>query len=204
MDSKEKTLEYIEFLIRKGTESANNKGEIVGWCTQAVQFVSNLLGEKSVYAEQFASLLAYSDNRATLLGVPILKSLKEDIQLGALNKIQALVAAEVFADFLEMSSHLLDSGYKDPAASLIGAVLENELRRIAKMNNVPTKNDATIDSLNQELTKAGVYNQIKKKQVDYWRAIRNNADHGKFDEYKIDDVKEMLRGVTQFLSEYLH
>jgi hypothetical protein len=40
--------------------------------------------------------------------------------------------------------------------------------------------------------------------VQVWNDIRNHADHGKFDEYKIDDVKEMLRGVTQFLSDYLH
>jgi hypothetical protein len=30
--------------------------------------------------------------------------------------LKGLITAEVFADFIEMAEHLLETGYKDPAA----------------------------------------------------------------------------------------
>ncbi len=102
-----------------------------------------------------------------------------------------------------MADHLLDNGYKDPAASLIGAVLEDGLRRIYSNNNLIVKSDDSINSLNQKLAAKGVYNDLQRKQIQVWNDIRNNADHGHFGEYKADDVRDMLGGVQRFLSDYL-
>ena len=41
-------------------------------------------------------------------GIGILKALKEDLELGFLTRIKDLVLAEVFTDFLDIASHLLD------------------------------------------------------------------------------------------------
>ena len=114
-----------------------------------------------------------------------------------------LVSASVFSDFLEMAEHLLDSGYKDPAASLIGAVLEDSLRRMCGNNALPVKSDDNISSLNQKLAQKQVYNPLQQKQIQGWNDIRNNADHGHFDQYKPSGVTDMLKGVRNFLSEYL-
>jgi hypothetical protein len=37
--------------------------------------------------------------------------------------VRAVIEAEVFDDFLEQGAHLLDSGYYQPAAIVIGSVL---------------------------------------------------------------------------------
>ena len=57
--------------------------------------------------------------------------------------------------------------------------------------------------VNQKLTQKHVYNPLQQKQIQVWNDIRNNADHGHFDQYKSDDVTDMLKGVRGFLSEYL-
>ena len=102
-----------------------------------------------------------------------------------------------------MAEHLLNNGYKDPAASLVGAVLEDGLRRICTTNGIAVKAREDISSLNQKLAQKQVYNPLQQKQIQVWNDIRNNADHGHFDEYKADDVKSMLGGVNKFLSIYL-
>ena len=102
-----------------------------------------------------------------------------------------------------MAEHLLDNGYKDPSASLIGAVLEDGLRRISGNENVTLKSDDNINSLNKKLADKGVYNRLQQREIEVWNKLRDYADHGHFDQYKHDDVRDMLKGVRSFLSEHL-
>ena len=114
-----------------------------------------------------------------------------------------MVAADIFTDFLEMAEYLIEQGYKDPAASLIGAVLEDGLRKIAKNSDITIQRKENISSLNHKIADAQIYNRLIQKQVEVWNEIRDNADHAKFSEYNTDSVKEMCSGVGRFLREYL-
>jgi len=173
------------------------------WHTTSLAFL-NVLPSDYVYCREFEIHCKYSNYHDAEQGVAVLRAAKEDIEGGYLQKVEMLVSAEVFSDFLEMAEHLLDNGYKDPAASLIGAVLEGGLRRICGNNDLVVKSDDNISSLNRKLAdKKDVYNPLQQKQIQVWNDIRNNADHGYFDQYKPDDVIDMLRGVRNFLSEYL-
>ncbi len=55
-----------------------------------------------------------------------------------------------------------------------------------------------INDMNDDLTKAGVYNALKKKQVTAWADLRNNAAHGNTTEYNSSDVDKFLRDVSDF------
>ena len=136
-------------------------------------------------------------------GKGILQALREDIEAGYLKRIETLVSADIFDDFLEMAQYLLSQGYKDPTASLVGAVLENGLRRMCLAHGITLSVKGDISSLNKKLADAEVYNRLTQKKVQVWNDIRNNADHGKFNEYEMDDVNEMLKGVRNFLQQYL-
>jgi len=172
------------------------------WHTSSLAFLKTFPSEYVYYNEfeEHCKLSKYDD---TVEGVAILKAAKENIEGGYLQKVETLVSASVFSDFLEMAKHLLDNGYKDPAASLIGAVLEDGLRRICINNGITLKTKEDISSLNQKLAQKHVYNPLQQKQIQVWNDIRNNADHCNFDQYKMDDVTDMLKGVRNFLSEYL-
>ena len=172
------------------------------WRTSSLAFL-NALPSEYVYCDEFEKHCKYSNYDHAEQGVAVLCAAKEDIEGGYLQKVETLVSAEVFSDFLEMAEHLLDNNYKDPAASLIGAVLENGLRRIYGNNNITVKADDNISSLNQKLAQNHIYNPLQQRQIQVWNKLRDYADHGHFDQYKQDDVTDMLKGVRGFLSDYL-
>ena len=100
-----------------------NDGLYQQWRTSSLAFLKATLGSDSTHYIDFEERSKWSWYRDTELGLAILRAAKDDIEGGYLQKVENLVSAEVFSDFLEMAEHLLDNGYKDPAASLIGAVL---------------------------------------------------------------------------------
>lgn len=173
------------------------------WRTSSLTFLSATLSSENAHYREFEERCKWSWRHEAERGLAILRAIREDIAGGYLQKFETLVSASVFSDFLEMAEHLLDNGYKDPAASLIGAVLEDGLRRICGNNNITVKSDDNISSLNPKLAQNHIYNPLQLRQIQVWNKLRDYADHGHFDQYKQDDVTDMLKGVRSFLSDYL-
>ena len=140
---------------------------------------------------------------ATLLGkIGSLRALRRDYDEGYLSSVQGLIRAELFADFLEMAEHLLDQGYKDPAAVFVGGVLEEHLRALCNSRSILTvisDRPKKADGLNNELGTAEVYGKLDQKNVTAWLALRNKAAHGEYAEYSAEQVKNMLSGVREFV-----
>jgi hypothetical protein len=173
------------------------------WRAGVLSFLKAVFGENSTHFQEFQQRCRGTYYDDAFQGQSILKAAKEDIEGGYLKKLEDLVAADIFTDFLEMAEYLLEQGYKDPAASLIGAVLEDGLRKIAKNNGITLKSRENISSLNHKIADAQIYNRLVHKQVEVWNEIRDNADHGKFSEYNADSVQAMCSGVRSFLGDYL-
>ena len=158
----------------------------------------------SRYRENARTLIeGYSKNSNGFLNSlgGILKALKHDYNAGYLQSIEEIVHADVFSDFLEMAEHLLGEKYKDPAAVMVGGVLEEHLRKLCiksgiqiSENNRPKK----VDRLNSDLGGKDVYTKLDQKSVTAWLDLRNKAAHGKYSEYTIDQVLIMLQGVRNF------
>jgi len=218
MNIEEKILKRIDELIQKGenvlaTHRPNppnvigfptlDSGKFVEWQTQVLNFLINLLGESHIYVQNFKDKVARGYKSEVKMGQGILTAVKEDILGGYLTDIKTLISAEVFSDFLEMAEHLLENGYKDPAASLCGAVLEDGLRKIATKKGIKVKSSDDLNSLNDKCANGGVYNRLMQKKIKVWIDIRNKAAHGKFNAYTEEDVQEMLKGVRDFLASYL-
>jgi hypothetical protein len=135
-----------------------------------------------------------------LMGV--VEALHQDYKEGALAPIQELIRAEVFDDFLEMGEHLLDQGYKDPAAVVIGSVLEEHLRKLCDRDGIdtllPDGKPKKADTLNAELAGKKVYEKLDQKSVTSWLGLRNDAAHGHYDRYVAEQVRLLLLGVRDF------
>lgn len=173
------------------------------WKNNSQNFISMVCGENSSYYKNFVEEVKGAFPSEVDHGTGILKALKEDLELGYLTRVRDLVSAEIFTDFIEMAQHLLENSYKDSAASLVGAVLENGLRQVAQKHTIGIKSGDDIGSLNTKLADKEIYNRLLQKQIQAWKAIRDSADHGKFGDYKTEDVKAMLEGVQRFLTENL-
>ncbi len=113
------------------------------------------------------------------------------------------MAASVFSNLLDGAGHLLEAGHYQAAASLIGAVVEDGLRRIASSENIPVAPRDDMNALSSKLRERGVFNPLVAKRVTMWAEIRNYADHGEWTKFQSGDVEEMYKGVTAFMAERL-
>ena len=108
-----------------------DSGLFTGWRTQCLTYLRNVFGEKHTYSVSFADATDRQGYRAEVQrGIAILEVAAEDLEAGYLFTLTDLVAGDVFTTFLEQAQHLLEAGYKDSAAMLAGAVLEDGLRRL--------------------------------------------------------------------------
>lgn len=176
----------------------------------SLSFLRNLFGEDHPYFTGFKKVMNGSWPHSLERGRGVLQAARDELAGGWLVDAKALLAADIFGDFLEMAEYLLKEQYKDPAAVLIGSVLEDHLRRLAKVHALSTtfpKDGRDVpkkaDTLNSEIAKAGVYGTLDQKNVTAWLDLRNKAAHGRYLEYTADHVELMLQGVRVFISRFL-
>ncbi|HMU66801.1 MAG TPA: hypothetical protein PKE57_06640, partial [Cellvibrionaceae bacterium] len=173
----------------------------------ALSFIAMVYGNKHSHYTEFDRWVDDSYEYKAQQGHAILLSIQKEIEGGWIFSVKRLVSAEIFKDFLEMAEHLLIQKYKDPAAVMIGSVLEENLRQLCITNNIETdfeKDGIFIpkkaDRLNADLANAMIYSKLDQKAVTMWLDLRNKAAHGKYEEYSHVQVELMLQGVTDFLA----
>jgi hypothetical protein len=144
---------------------------------------------------------------ANTVGLPylvgILNAIKNDAASGYFQTIAELVHADIFSDFLEMAEHLLDQGYKDPAAVLTGGVIEEHLRKLCDKNTIPTMvggKPKKADAMNNDLAGAAAISKLDQKSVTSWLDLRNKAAHGKYADYTKDQVSLLIQSVRDFIT----
>ena len=140
---------------------------------------------------------------AQLIGIA--KALLSDIQNNFMESFEELLHGDTFSNFLEMSSHLLEKKYKDPAAVLAGSTLEVHLRNLCNKYSVTATSKGKpkkADALNAELKIARIYTLSDQKQITAWLAIRNDAAHGNYEKYTKEQVQLLIDGVRNFITRY--
>jgi len=102
-----------------------------------------------------------------------------------------------------MSEYLLSEGYKDPAAVIIGSVLEEHLRKLCDKNGIAVElsgKPKKADQLNSDLAAKPVYSKLDQKSVTSWLDLRNKAAHGKYTDYTSEQVVLYLQGIQNFMA----
>jgi HEPN domain-containing protein len=175
--------------------------------TEALNLIKRSCGEDSDHYRQMKTL---AEEKNTALNsyyfkdcYGVLEAAFRDYEGGMIFQVRAMVAAEVLDDFLEQAEHLFEQGFHVPAASLAGAVLEDTLRKLSEAKGISVPDKTSIDKLNGELAKAGIYDKLILKRITAIADVRNNADHGHFDKFKKEDVEDMLRWVRRFSADFL-
>ncbi len=202
-----------ELLGRFSGDAASIGGEeLIAWGNNILNLLRATLSFDSpqlkILEDSFTTILEednllYGDPKSiffmTVRG--ILAGTHSDFQQGFIKNLRAEIRGEVDADFLAQAIRLLNDELKDPAAMLIGAVLEDSLRQLCLKHEVTE--GLNIESMNIPLKRAGIYNLPVQQQVTAWAAIRNKADHGHFNEYDLLQVKNMHQGVLDFIVKFL-
>jgi hypothetical protein len=160
--------------------------------TRLAATIDRLAPEGSRYKKNaHAALAKYGESNCynIQLLVGILQALRADYEAGYLKTVEELIHADIFGDFLEMANYLLTEGYKDPAAVIIGGVLEEHIRKLCDKHSISTVTNGRpkkTEALNTELAGAGVLSKLDQKNVTAWLDLRNKSAHGKI--YGIHDT----------------
>ncbi len=202
-------LEQIDLVIRKTPKvHENSLDEQISEANTSLHSIIHRLspiGSKHISnADETIKRYSVSNSYAVNLLLGILKSLRSEYELGTLQSIQELIHADVFSDFLDMAEHLLNEGYKDPAAVIVGSVLEGHLRKLAlRVGLSVTKSDGSAkkaDTLNAELAGNLTISKLDQKNVIAWLDLRNNAAHGHYDKYTKEQVSLLITSVRDFIT----
>lgn len=209
---KEKILQKYQQLINDLNYTisyANSSGEwpdattVMRVITEATNLIKKTCGENS---DHYIRLREITGDKYHQMDANKYKGVIEaafnDYKDGFAN-LDSFVRAEIFDDFLSMAEYLLEQGYYVPAASLAGGVLEDSLRKLCDKNNISYPEKTKINSLNTDLAKATIYSALVAKEITAKADIRNNADHGKVNEFTQQDVKSMIEWIRRFIIEYL-
>jgi len=176
----------------------------LNWKVKARHLISMACGTESEHYRQFVKSEMPQIYKTSFAALEELKAIflaaKEDYEGGYLNSFRNLVQAEVFGTELDQARELLSGGYSSAAAVIAGVVLETTLRQLCTDKGIPV---GKLDRMNSELTKVGAYNLLVKKRITALADIRNNAAHGHPEQFKDNDVSDMISYVKSFISDHL-
>lgn len=190
------------------TYEALDSDMAIQWGANCLHLLKQIFDQNHDHYIEFKRLFADFSNPSNFeiikQGFAILRAAKDDYEHGYLFDTRVLIEAEVFSDFLEQAGHLLKNGYYGPAALIAGCVLEDGLRKLCQRNNVSLPTKATIDPMNVELVKAGVYSTLTQKTITTLADIRNKAAHGKWNEFDDKYVEQMISQVRTFMTAHFN
>jgi hypothetical protein len=138
---------------------------------------------------------------------------------GALKSPRMEIAREIESDFLDIAQLQAQAAEKTSdnnekqlqlaiSAFLVGAVLEDALRRLCDANNINYDPQKTSISklqaaLFQPSKQIEIISSSENKQITPWGDTRNKADHGRFEDITQTEVVTMILGVRTFIEKHL-
>jgi hypothetical protein len=200
--------EHVKALTISSQEDASdilNNTDVFDMRTRCLAAIERITGRNSVYFEEATKLSESKANAWDQLSgqIGVARSLLNDMRNGYLKSLEELIHADVFTDYLEMSDHLNDSGYKDAAAVLAGSTLEAHLKQLCLKHSIPVDNAGTpkkANVINTELAKVSAYSKTDVKNVTAWLGLRNDAAHGDYGKYDSQQVKLLTASIRDFIT----
>jgi hypothetical protein len=141
----------------------------------------------------------------------VLSALRSDIANGRLKTFEELVRADVYADLIAQGAGLVGDGYSRAATVVVGAALEEHLKKLAVKNQLPVLDGngrpKKASEINADLRRANIYGEAQRASIEAWQKLRNDAAHGQpgfdgSDTSKVALVGPMIDGVRAFVAQH--
>jgi hypothetical protein len=113
------------------------------------------------------------------------------------------MSADLRADFLAEAQSYMNMGRHQSAAILAGDALEETLRKLCVDFCVALPAKPTVDGMNAQLAKIGVYDTLMEQRLAELKTLWEKAHCGLWSEVSKSDVDIMLREIRAFVSEYV-
>jgi uncharacterized protein YutE (UPF0331/DUF86 family) len=178
------------------------------WLASSANLICSVARKGSHFHEECERLCS---NTTLANGIPthvvqkmhgLLVSGQQEWESGLLREIEYIVFAESFDDFLDHAAQYHKGNKKVESAVLASAVLEDTVKWIAAKNSI-SPSGLSLEPLIDTLVKSGVFTPVKAKRVKAYAGVRNHALHAEWDEFDIQDVGEMIKGIRELISDFL-
>lgn len=131
----------------------------------------------------------------------ILKSLEDSLGT-LLFDIEEVLRADLFDSELEAAQHLAKMGHLRGAGAVAGVVLEKHLKLVAHRHGFKSRKKApSIADFNEYLKSQSVVDVIQWRRIQGLGDIRNLCDHPKDREPSLEDIEDLIHGVSRVLKQ---
>lgn len=178
------------------------------WLTSVANLVKLIAPANSIFMAECNRLM--NDERFKI-GIParvvqqmygVLNSALEEWKAGLLRKIEYIVVAETFDDFLDHATQFHKGNKKIESSVLASVVLEDTVKKIAKRNDIDPKG-LSLEILINELIKKDVFTPVKAKRIKGFASVRNHSLHAEWEKFDIQDVGELIKGTRELIVQFL-
>ncbi len=198
--------------LKHGDEHGQVRGEAhsqdcIGWLASAQNIVHLVVTNPGNPYRASVDKICSSDRGYCVQGSVgevsvILRSLLQDIDSGLLASIEDQTRASVFDDFLDHAKEYAKNNLSKEAGVIAGVVFEDTLRSICQNEGIAEKGKK-LDSLIDELVKAGTLTQVKAKRARVAAHVRTKATHAQWDEFELEDVKTTIDFTEELILKHL-
>lgn len=175
------------------------------WATSVMNLLKGAFGEDSVQYRNFNEL--YNKNRADNFanpahaGMGVFDAAKADYEGGYTFNLHKALSGELFGDFVVLAKQALQDGYKDVAAVLASAALEDALKKFARDNGLLV-DDRVMQEVVSALKSRGLVSGAQKSLLDAMPKIRDYAMHANWEKITAADVGSIIGFVDRFLLDH--
>ena len=170
------------------------------WASSAHNLIHNVFGNESPYYRNFST--AYAKCTGWERAVNHLKGIflgaKADDDGGYAFSFNSVISGEIYGDFIHLAKKALEEDFKDVAAVLACAALEDSLKRFALINGLDV-NDKVMQDVIGALKAKGLVGGAQKSILDAMPKIRDYSMHANWDKITPQDVGSVIGFVEQFL-----
>ncbi len=208
--SKERYLRIVDEIVKLINDDAY--GILNEAYFRTISVLENLYGKKdarisyissnkaSKYDSSPNSRMSHDAFKYLLLGT--LSATKKDIEHNLIENIEKKVAGAVLADLLVLARQCADEGYKDVAAVLAAASLEDSLKKYATSEGLDVGGKEMSEVINslkaKELLQGG-----QASLLSSFLKIRNKAFHAEWEKLDLGDIKSLISFSEEFILKRL-
>jgi hypothetical protein len=184
---------------RIGNLSQVERGYWGKWSTSALNLLEKVFGRDSVPFQNLKRLDDMREGRG-LIGDKfeeargIFEGALREYEAGFFASLSVTISGELFGDFVKLAKRCLDEGYKDPAAVMASAALEDVLKRCATLQGLESMQEVV-----NALKSKGLVKGAQKSVLESMPKIRDYAMHANWDKIGAEEVSSMIGFVERFL-----
>jgi hypothetical protein len=171
------------------------------WATSVLNILQRAFSEDSAHYRNFSK--AHTDFRGYFsdfqTGFAIFLSAKEDYEGGYILNLQEQISGEILGDFVGLAKSAFAEGYKDVAAVLASAALEDALKKLARTKGLDV-GDRSMQEVVSALKTKGLVSGAQKSLLDTMPKLRDYAMHANWQKLSEADVNGLIGFVEGFIT----